>query len=67
LTVRFQARGYEGEEDVPAEHPAAAENPWISGSNEHEKRPFGSKTAARKGAETPDGKHPVSIVFVPTQ
>jgi len=67
LTVRFQARGYEGEEDVPAKHPAAAENARIFGSNEHEKRPFGTEAAAGEGAETPDGKHPVSIVFVPTQ
>jgi hypothetical protein len=65
LTVRFQARGYEGEEDVPAEHEAAQKNPRIPRPDEHEKWALGAEAAARERAQTADRKYQIDIGFVP--
>jgi hypothetical protein len=65
LTVRFEARGYEGEEDIPAEREAAQENTRFPRPDEHEKRPPGAQAAAREGAQAADRKYQIDIGFIP--
>ena len=65
LTDRFQARGYEGEEDVSAEREAAPENTRFPRADEHKERAAGAEAAAREGAQTADRKYQIGIGFFP--
>jgi hypothetical protein len=65
LTVRFEVRGYEGEENFPAEYQTPQENTRVSRADEHEERAAGAQAAAREGPKAPDRQHPIGIGFVP--